>query len=289
MGLGIAGIVVTVVSACRATIKAEEVLDTHRNKMEYIKDAVEYPDPEDEYTDADEKRDKLITYTQTAVGMVRLYAPTIAIGGLSVACILYSNKILKKRYLGAVAAYNAISASYEAYRRRVREKYGEDVDYEMRYGVTRETVEEKVVNENGKTVKKKVEVEHITCDASDYARYWGPYLRDGIPNNNYDRIREFNFMFLRGVEEEMNMLLHKRGYVFLNDVYDALGFEHTQLGQVIGWFDDDTGDGYIDFGLEKLNNRDPKRFIKGHEGEFLLDFNCDGIIWDKMSVMKDAS
>jgi hypothetical protein len=284
MGVGIVGIVATVVTACRATLKADEVLDHHNEKMEKIHDAEQFQDEECPYPPEVVKKEKLIVYTQTAVDFVKLYAPTIAVGSLSVACILVSNRIIKKRYLGAVAAYNAISASYETYRSRVREKYGEDVDYEMRYGVKREKIEEKVTDENGKTVKKKTEVEHIDGDPSVYARYWGKYIKDGIINPNWDENPEFNFYFLKAKQDECNMVLHSRGYIFLNEVYNMLKIEQTQVGQVVGWFDDGTGDGYIDFGLYSLNNRENLRLINGKQDEWLLDFNCDGIIWDKMAL-----
>jgi hypothetical protein len=282
MGVGIAGVVATVVTACRATVKAGEVLDEHKENMDMINQAVEVAD-EGEYTEQDIKKDKLIVYSKTAVGMARLYAPTIAIGSLSIVCILVSNRIIKKRYLGAVAAYNALSVSYETYRKRVREKYGDDVDYEMRYGVTRETIEEKTKDENGKTVKKKTEIEKINGDPTMYARYWGKYLKDGVLNPNWDENYEFNLFFLTAIQEECNITLHSRGYIFLNEVYDKLGYEHTQFGQVVGWFDDGTGDGYVDFGISLNDPETRKRIINGDETEILLDFNCDGIIWDKIA------
>lgn len=282
IGAGIVGMVVTVVTACKATMRAEEVLDHHAEKMRMIHEAEIYQDEECPYPPEVAVKEKVVAYVQTGVGFVKLYGPTLAIGSLSVACMLVANRILKKRYLAAVAAYNAVRSSYNQYRTRVRERYGEDADYELRYGVQKEKIEEKVLNENGKVVKKKEDVEVISGMPSDYARYWGKYLRDGVLNPNWDENPQFNLMFLKAIQAEVNDKLHARGYVFLNEVYDMLGFEHTQLGQVVGWFDDEAGDGYVDFGLYSLNNRENRRFINGEENEVLLDFNCDGIIWDKI-------
>lgn len=281
MGIGIVGVVVTVVTACKATLKADEVLDHHAEKMQKIQDAETYQDEECSYPPEVAAKEKVVVYAQTGFEFVRLYAPTMAIGSLSMGCILVANRIMKKRYLAVVAAYNAISTSYEQYRRRVREKYGDDVDYEMRFGVKREKLN--VVDENGKVTKKQEEVEIIEGMPSDYARVWEKYLRDGVLNPNWEENPEYNMMFLKGVQEEANIKLHSRGYIFLNEVYDMLGFEHTQIGQVVGWFDDGTGDGYVDFGLYNLNNRKTRRFINGEENVILLDFNCDGLIWNKIA------
>lgn len=282
MAVGIVGVFATIVDACYATLKADEVLDHHAEKMKKIDDVVEYQDEEAPYLPEAVTRDKLVVYTQTGIEFARLYAPTIAIGTLSIASILVSNHLIKQRYLAVVAAYNAISVSYDQYRRRVRKKYGDIVDYEMMYGVEREKIEVKETDENGKTTKKKEEIEIINDQPSNYARVWSKYLKDGVLNPNWDDNSEFNMMFLKGVETEANHILHGRGYIFLNEVYDMLGYDHTQLGQVVGWFDDGTGDGYIDFGLYNLNNWENRRFINGEDAAVLLDFNCDGIIWDKI-------
>jgi hypothetical protein len=286
MGIGIVGVVATVVTACKATTKAGEVIEEHKESMDQLYEAVELADEDEsvEYTDADMRKDKVIVYTQTAVKMARLYAPSMAIGSLSIAAILVSNRILKKRYLGVIAAYNAISATFEQYRERVRSKYGEDADYEMRYGTTREKVDVEYTDENGKKKIKKEEVEVLNVDdPSCYAKIFGP----GNRNFNYDNY-DFNFTFLKMQQEYANYMLHSRGFLFLNEVYDLIGIKATQIGQVVGWVDDDegVGDNYIDFGLYSLNNRKLKRYADGDwDGSILLDFNCDGIIWDKLSFL----
>lgn len=281
MGAGIVGMVVTVITACKATLKADEVLDHHAEKMRKIREAEEYQDEECPYPPALAVKEKTVAYVQTGGEFAKLYGPTVAIGSLSIACVLVSNRILNKRYLAAVAAYNTISMSYEQYRSRVRERYGEDVDYEMRYGVKREKIEQKYTDEHGKTTKKKEEIEVIEGQPSEYARVWEMYLRDGVLNPNWDENPEFNMLFLKGVETEANHKLHARGYLFLNEVYDMLGYDSTQVGQLVGWVDNGD-DGFVDLGLSNLNNRNTRRFINGQENAVLLDFNVDGMIWDKI-------
>lgn len=54
-------------------------------------------------------------------------------------------------------------------------------------------------------------------------------------NPNWRSNRQFNKMFIDAQEQYMNHRLKRDGFVFLNDVYDALGFPRTALGQILGW------------------------------------------------------
>lgn len=77
----------------------------------------------------------------------------------------------------------------------------------------------------------------------------------------------------------MNDLLQVRGHVFLNEAYDALGLERSKEGAVVGWVLDYNGDNFIDFGIYTKENA---RFVNGDERAVLLDFNVDGVIFDKI-------
>ena len=79
------------------------------------------------------------------------------------------------------------------------------------------------------------------------------------------------------MQSMFNDKLRANGHVFLNEVYDALGFKRTPAGSVVGWVWNGDGDGYVDFGLWQL---DPahKDFVNAWEKCVLLDFNVDGDI-----------
>lgn len=283
LGIGIVSFFGTVVTACAATLRADEVLDYHNKKMKDIHDAKEISDqnPGEElsYDDQLYKTDVAIQYLRTAGNMIKLYAPAIALGSLSLTCILVSRNIMQKRYLGMVAAYNGISAAFEQYRKRVRDEYGEDLDRHFRYGTVRETIIETSVDENGKKVKTKVETENINSElitpSDDTCRFFD------YNNPNWDRNPSFSLAWLRGQQNLLNDILHTRGHVFLNEVYDTLGFEHTPQGAVLGWIDGE-GDDCIDFGLYDQNKESVRRFINGDTNVILLEFNHDGPIWDKI-------
>nr|DAF70167.1 MAG TPA: hypothetical protein [Caudoviricetes sp.] len=281
LGAGIVGFVGTIVLACRATCRADEVLEFHRRKIKDINDAKEIADadPEGEMSYDIEiyRQDKAIRYLKTTGSLAKLYAPTIAVGTLSLACILTSRNIMQKRYLGVVAAYNGVSAAFEEYRKRVRDEYGEGLDKHFRYGTTYDELP--VYDENGKKTKEKEQVEKTETEMvipnDDSCRFFDS------SNPNWDKNPTFSMMWLRGQQNILNDILHTRGHVFLNEVYDALGFPHTPQGAVLGWIDGE-GDNCIDFGLYDPNKESVRRFVNGVDNVIMLEFNHDGVIWDKI-------
>lgn len=281
LGAGIVGFVGTIVLACRATCRADEVLEFHRRKIKDINDAKEIADadPEGEMSYDIEiyRQDKAVRYLKTTGSLAKLYAPTIAVGALSLACFLTSRNIMQKRYLGVVAAYNGLSAAFEEYRKRVRDEYGEGLDKHFRYGTTYDELP--VYDENGKKTKEKEQVEKtetgMVMQTDDSCRFFDS------SNPNWDKNPTFSMMWLRGQQNILNDILHTRGHVFLNEVYDALGFPHTPQGAVLGWIDGE-GDNCIDFGLYDPNKESVRRFVNGVDNVIMLEFNHDGVIWDKI-------
>lgn len=282
LGVGIIGFVGTIITACHATLRADEVLEYHKKKMKDIHDAKEIsdqnPEEELEYDDTLYRQDIGFQYLKTTGKMIKLYAPTIALGSLSLACILVSRNIMQKRYLGVVAAYNGVSAAFEQYRKRVRDEYGNDLDKHFRYGTTYDTLTEIGTDENGKKIKNKVNVENTNqwmVNQDDTCRFFDS------TNRNWDKNPQFSMMYLRGQQNILNDILHTRGHVFLNEVYDALGFPHTPQGAVLGWLDGE-GDDCIDFGLYDPKKENVRRFVNGLDNVVLLEFNHCGVILNKI-------
>ncbi len=278
---GIAGVVTSAVMACKATMKVNEVLAETKENINKVHDVMaDQGISEKEYSKEDSARDLAIIYGKAGVKLAKLYGPAIALGGLSLTAIVCSNNILRKRNVALAAAYTAIDTSYKQYRSRVIEKFGENVDREMKYGIKAVQIEEKTVDENGKkkTVKKTVEVVN-PHDYSDYARFFD------VGNPNWEKDSEYNLMFLKRQQAYANDKLKANGYLFLNEVYDMLGIPKSKAGQVVGWIYDPengSGDNYVDFGIYNVNREAARDFVNGYERTILLDFNVDGNIWEKM-------
>lgn len=283
LAAGLIGMAATVVLACKATLRADEVLDHHKRKMADIHEAKDIADQNEsgeelEYDDQLYRMDVGMQYAKTVGNMTKLYAPAIAVGSISVACILASRNIMQKRYVGVVAFGNAVLKEFNEYRSRVREEEGELKDRHYRYGTDIGTIDEKETDENGKAKKVKKDFENASTDLTlpdDTCRFFDD------SNPNWDKNPSFSMMFLRGQQNYFNDLLHTRGHVFLNEVYDGLGFEHTPQGAVLGWIDG-MDDDCIDFGLYDPNKDNVRRFVNGSDNTILLEFNHCGVIWDKI-------
>ena len=277
---GTIGLVVGAVAACKATLKVDEVTAKAKEDVEKIHEATEkgVTAAGEEYTLEDSKKELAIVYIRTGVEFAKLYAPAIIIGGASIACILAGNNLFKKRNAAIAAAYATIDNSFKEYRSRVIERFGKDLDRELKYDIKAVEVEETVVNEDGseQTVTRTVHrVDPSTI--SDYARVY----HEG--NVGWSKDPEFNLMFLKSQQEYCTKILQTRGYLYLNEVYELLGFPKTAAGQTIGWIYDEKfpmGDNFVDFGIYNIDRERNCAFINGEERNILLEFNVHGNIVD---------
>lgn len=275
---GIAGVVTSAVMACKATTKINDILDQTKEEVGKVNDALANEKiPEDVYSKEDAKKDLAIIYIQTGVKLAKLYGPSLILGALSITSILASNNILRKRNVALAAAYATIDKSFKEYRGRVIERFGKDLDRELKYNIKAKEISETTVDENGKetTVTKTVPVVESE-EPSDYARFFC----EGCAGWTKDP--EMNLVFLKQQQNWANELLKTRGHLFLNEVYDMLGIERSKAGQVVGWVYDETNpncDNYVDFGIYDIYNERKRAFVNGWERSILLDFNVDGDIY----------
>lgn len=281
---GVAGAITSAVMACKATTKLSGVLDEHKEQVNQIHDYVENVGYSEKYSEEDKKKDLTIVHTQTAVKVAKLYAPSVILGALSITALLSSNHILKKRNVALAAAYATVDKSFKEYRERVVDRFGEQLDRELKYGIKAKEIEEKVVDENGKEKTVKSTVDAIDTEdpnhISEYARFFDESCENWCKDANA------NLMFLRQQQNYANDVLQCKGYLFLNDVYELLGIPSTAAGQVVGWVYDPKnpkGDNFVDFGLydqdgSPRQNEAKRLFVNGHERTVLLDFNVQGNI-----------
>ena len=272
---GIAGTVVSAVLACKATTKVAEILDETKGTLDTIHEGMETGAINgQEYTNEDGKKDTVVVYAQTGMKLAKLYGPAIILGTLSITSILASNNILRKRNVALGAAYAAIDKSFKEYRGRVIERFGEQVDTELKYGIKAKKFEEIEVDpETGK--EKKVKKTVMVADPnlqSDYAVYFDSKSR------NYETNPDYNRMFLKAQQAFANDKLQTRGHLFLNEVLDDLDLPRTPAGQIVGWTKDGP-DGYVNFRIVEVERETEDG---RHEPALLLDFNVEGNIWEKM-------
>ena len=277
---GTVGVVTSGVMACKATTKLSTIMDEHHENVNKIHDYIEENGFSDKYTEKDSNKDLTIVYAQTGVKLVKLYAPSVILGTLSITAMLGSNYILRKRNIALTAAYTTAARTFKTYRDRVVDRFGEGLDEELRYGVTTKEVEETVTDEKGKEKKVKKTVDFVDPENIDgYSRLF----YEGNPG--WDEDPRFTKMFLLEQQRYANKVLKKRGYLFLNEVYKMLGFSATSYGQIMGWIYDENDPcraNFVDFGLVDGENETTIRFFNGDERAVLLTFNIDGNILNEI-------
>lgn len=294
---GTASMIAGTVAACKATVKAADVLAELNADMEPVRELHEKVEngevPEEKYPPMAYKKEVVTTYAKYGLQFAKLYAPSIILTGLGIFSIFASNNIMRKRCASLSAAYVTLDQMFKRYRKNVVDKYGEEVDHEMRYGIKKEKIEvEETDPETGKIKKVKKEVDVMSKDVpdgfSDYARFWDESC-DGFYTDESGRPNtDCNLYYLKAREKEANIRLRSQGYLFLNDVYKMLGIQPSIAGQSVGWVYDKTkdeqdqeGDGFISFQINKATVANA-RFIEGIEDVILLDFNVDGPILDRL-------
>lgn len=255
--VGVTGVAVATVMACKATLKVEEKLeDIDRDIQEARKQVEEENASEKEVTKAK---------IRGGVKLAKLYLPAVGLMTVSVGCIIGSHHILRKRNLALMAAYKALDTDFTNYRKRVIEDYGEEVDNELKTGIKQE-------KEEGSD--ESVSTMYDPNGISQYARFFDE------SSDRWSKTPEYNMIFLKAQQNYANDLLHARGHVFLNEVYDMLGLERSQAGAVTGWILNKEGDNFVDFGIYNIKKTANRDFVNGFESRILLDFNVDGVIYD---------
>ena len=276
---GVVGLVASGVMACKATTKLSAILDDSKEQIELFDKVAANPEMvNEEYTVEDAEKDKKIVKVQTAVKVAKLYAPSIAVGVVSIGAIFASNNIMRKRNVALGAAYATVDQAFKDYRNRVVDRFGEELDKELRYNLKTKEVKETVEDENG---KKKTVKRNIKYMDSPMPSEFAVIYDDGCAGWTKDP--EDNKFFLIQQQRYANERLKRRGYLSLNEVYELLGFPSTKAGQVVGWLYDCKdpnykGDNFVDFGLYNVDCEPNRDFVNGYERNIILDFNVAPII-----------
>ena len=273
-GIG-TGIVAAVV-ACKQTIKANDIVAEAQKSLQNIEDVKELAaNNEVEYTEENEQEDRKTIGMQVAVGMVKTYALPVGLGVLSITCILSGHHILKKRNAALAAAYSVLSTDFMNYRKRVVDKYGKDVDFMLKNGLEKQIVANQVIDpETGEVKETKEEVLTYEGDKlSQYARVF-----DEVGSTQWTPSADHNRAFLLMEQNYFNERIRTRGYIFLNEVYERLGFRPTKAGSVVGWVYQNADYEGIDFGIFTAHTQKAAEFLEGTEPSIILDFNVQGDI-----------
>lgn len=292
VGAAIGGVTATVL-ACKATLKAQDILAEYKTSVEKIHEAKDKVDSGEiqlsegeTYTEKDMKDDITKQYLKTGLKLAKVYAPAVGLGAASLGCMFGSHHIMTKRNATLTAAYIALEQTFNGYKNRVTDRFGERVQHELEQNIKAVEVETKKVDENGveEVIKEYKDIAEQADDPCSliFDETVDTWQRDGLLNRNY----------LLLMESAANKRLRSQGHLFLNEALSMIGTHggqslRTPAGQVVGWIYDpnDTSlHNHVDFGITNYapNDEALKSFIRGEEPSVIMHFNCDGIIIDKI-------
>jgi len=283
---GTIGLIAAGILACKETTKLDKVLaegEARENELaEKINKVDDFKESgavaEDSYTERDEKIEVTRMWAQNAFSVAKLYAPSIILAVASTSAILGGFGILKARHAAITMAFGEMSAAFAEFKKRTQAVVGDEKYREILDGVKKEMKE--VIDDNGNPIV--AEVDTVDPVKDPYTFIWdetttkesGAYKKGCFADNE---------AYLRAVQTAVNNKLRNlTGYIFLNEVLEDLGLPKTKAGQEVGWVinpgEGHTGDNYIDFGAEIIDDVDKEtmKFTR----RYILHFNCDGYILD---------
>lgn len=265
---GVVGLGATAVLAARATRHIDPIIEVHS------KERIALANERAELTSREYNKRLYTLYMGTGFELGKLYGPALFVGTTSAISILGGHKILRSRQIATMAAYSGLLEQFNSYRVRVAQTVGEDIEKGIYEGARGEWHKE-----NGQANLPKQMTPVFEDKPDTYLTPW--FTSQTSPNHKNDPV--VNYLFLKSVQTHMNHMLSRRGHVFLNDVYDALGMARRPEGAVAGWlYNNPNGDQHIDFGFMTGIDPNTKAFREGFTNEVQLNFNIDGTIWDQI-------
>lgn len=289
MGVGMVSIGAGVYLACKATLSLEDVLDRHKDLLEEVKSVPEQVNPVDNVEMSEKDMNKAITkvWAGTIFDIFKLYAPAAGclLGGSTLVIGGFSRKY--KECVQLTAAFETLNLKHKKLRQAVIDDQGKEKYHEYMYGKgKKKTVEMQTVNDDGETVYEKKQAvimeDGVEVPLSAYAQMFARGISSQWDSNEY-----YNRSYILGRQEWWSTILRKRGHVYLNEVYESLGFPHTKDGSVIGWVydpgDPDSVD-HIEFDIHEVwlpEVDDAGKPI--YEVAYYIDFpDLSGVIFDKI-------
>ena len=278
VGAGIAGFGATVYSACKATVKTQEIMDDRDDAIAEIEERVGAGSREEAIA---------MTRRQARKQIIKAYIPPVTMGLASTALILGGYRMINGRLVATAAAYKALETGFDRYRGNVIEEFGSDTDWRMLNGIKKEDQEaadqERALNKAIEADNKRKRLHHKkkhTAYQNIYSRIFDQYSDRWQYKWTPDQV----LSYLRLKQREANDMLRIRKHLFVNEVYDLLGLERTAEGQVTGWIiTKDNPDSYVDFGLDNIPEEKLREILSAACNEDIhirLNFNPDGLIYD---------
>lgn len=218
--LGGIGVVSTAIMTAKATPKAMEIL-----------------------RQSEAEKGEQLTSWEVITTTVPVYIPTILVGVSTLCCIFGANALNIRQQASLVSAYSMLNSSYNEYKNKVRELYGEEAHQNVIDSIAQERATKSNLIALGSFVNCGLEEDD-----------------DDIPRLFYDvegkRYFESTLSKVIAAEYHFNRNFALRGFATLNELYSLLCISPIDDGDLIGWSAEDmiTNEGldpWIDFNHRK--------------------------------------
>lgn len=216
-GLGIAGMITTAVLAVKATPKALELIDEQKEEL-----------------GTDE-----LTPVETVKTAWKPYIPAVITGTVSVACLIGASSVNLRRNAALATAYKLSENALADYKEKVVETFGEKKEKVVREKIAESKLEKQPVNESTVILTGKG---NTLCLEPISMRYF---------NSDIDKIRAII------IKLNERMINDPFGNISLNELYDELGLELTDMGDSMGWNISKTKTIVVDFHAKLAQNNEP--------------------------------
>lgn len=271
-----AGVIATGYLAWKAGTRFEDVegRDWDRRK-ECLRNADTIPD---EDVPKIERKNRILFILDT----VRTVAPAAIVGAATITMIYFSNSISKKRLSAMGAAYATLQTAFDGYKRTMVEALGkESVEKILKPKLPNigKSAEEILSSDN------KSDAANVSDAVVNSLKALSPYARIIAEESStcWDPNEDYTSQNLAAVQLWANRRLERKGHLFLNEVFDQLGLSRTREGAVVGWLKNGEGDNYVSFGdFDASIYRVPSDDYTRVDSNFIVDFNVDGVIWDRI-------
>lgn len=279
--VSVGGIAYGVYKMCKASTKLNEAMEPHRKMEESIVDSHN----KGVIDDAEFKKKIGMAKIEQAKDVAKLYAPGFLLVASSTLGFLFSNRELGKRVVNAQNMALQYHDSYQKLKQNVQNAIGKKatqvVEHQINSGI--KTVEDEVT---GKKIEK--DFRYMTVDGDMISASIYSVFFNNTCNGFDEDSRKNNYEYLKSLEHDMNNRLRRKGYLWLSDVYNALGIVPDNYNEAIknsGWIDPNGKFGYLikdTNGICKyedkidfcLNDIELHKYDNNEDPIWLLDFNC---------------
>ena len=233
VGLMIAG----TVTACKQTLKAEEVLDQHRKRVQAIETAASDEIYKDQYTEEDAKKDVQKDLIKTGLEFVNLYKTPIILSISGVSCILWGTKKLNTKVKDLTIGTTALLKAIDEYRNRVAQEIGKEKEEEIFLNTEKKEIVDQETGEV-KTIERFKDDRDVK---NPYILTFGPFANQrptDSPKRNpvyMENHPTLNLATVTQVEESSQRTLENNGKLYLFEVCKNLGIECPPELLGAGW------------------------------------------------------